>query len=967
MLQRGGRCVALTAGLGGGTVLVLLTAVLGLGPEVLERELELSSIRSLIVGALGGEGGAIVISGAAGVGKTELLRAARALGSDLGVIRLEAQGAELERDFAFGVARQLFEPIVHTEEARAAVLSGAGGLAAPMFVRSGSASARPPPDRRNETIHGLYWGTVNLSERTPVLIAVDDAHWADVPSLRWLAYLARRLEGLRVAMLIGLRHGEGTQRELDSLQTAPTVRRLAPAALSQRAVASLLDRRLGVTPTPTFAKRCHEFSGGIPLFARQLVEEVASTGVSPSAANAGRVQELATEDVTSDILARIGAMPRSSRAVARAVAVLGPQGRLGEVAGLAGLPVVEAARAAGALGQSQIFSAGPGLRFAQPIVRDAVYRSIPGPERAVAHACAARVLAAHGGSPERVAAQLLVSEPTADAWTVQALRGAARQARKYGAARNAALYLRRALEEPPRQDSRIGVLIELGEAEHHTLDSRAIEHLEKALATARDPRDRMQAAFLFGRALLMAGHGPAALEVLGDVGADAAAVDRELALLIEAELLAATRVTPSARPDRERLDAWRRTLIGVTPGERVLLAGLAEEAMDRARPASEVLPVAEQALAKGRLLAEQGPVSPPFYGGCAALMCYDRLGKARGHLDSAVDEAHRRGGAAGLALACAWRAMLAVFEGALVDAEADARKALELGDRGGAVASNAVAVAALAAVLLERGQPRAAADQFRRAGFAEHIPSAVAYGQLLYYRGLTKAGLGDRQAALRDVLDAGRAGLCGEVIAPAVAPWRSTAAILQASCEQGSHPRAPIKKELTLARSHDAARPLGIALRGQGLLESGQTQIDLLLQATDVLEGSESRLEFARALTDLGAALRRRGRRREARKPLEEGLDLAHRCGAMALEHRAHDELLAAGARPRRPVCHGSAALTPSELRVAKLAAQGASNRDIAQQLFITLKTVEMHLTRTYQKLDIQRRCQLTASLDAQQ
>ncbi|MFL5878360.1 MAG: AAA family ATPase [Solirubrobacteraceae bacterium] len=963
MLQRGGRCVALTAGLAGGTVLVLLTAVLGLGPEVLERELELSSIRSLIVGALGGEGGAIVISGAAGIGKTELLRAARALGSDLGVIRLEAQGAELERDFAFGVARQLFEPIVQTEEARAAVLSGAGGLAAPILVRPGSASARPPPDRRNETIHGLYWGTVKLSERTPVLIAVDDAHWADVPSLRWLAYLARRLEGLRVAMLIGLRQGEGTHRELDSFQTASTVTRLAPAALSQRAVASLMHRRLGVKATPAFAKRCHEFSGGIPLFARQLVEEVASTGVSPSAANAGRVQELAAEDVTSDILARIGALPTSSCAVARAVAILGPQGRLGEVAALARLPVAEAARAGGVLGQSQIFSAGPGLRFAQPIVRDAVYRSIPRPERAVAHACAARVLAAQGGSPERVAAQLLVSEPTADAWTVQSLRGAARQARTCRAPQSAALYLRRALEEPPRQDARIGVLMELGDAEHHTLDSRAIEHLDEALAAARDPRDRMQAAFLFGRALLTAGRGPAALEVLVDVGADAAAADRELALTIEAELLAATRATPSARPERERLDAWRRTLNGATPAERVLLAGLAEEAMDRARPASEVLPVAEQALAKGRLLAEQGPASPPFYGGCAALMCYDRLGQARGHLDSAVDEARRSGSAAGLALACAWRAMLGVFEGALADAEADARKALELG----AVASNAVAVAALAAVLLERGQPRAAADQLRRAGFGEHIPPAVAYGQLLYYRGLTRAGLGNREAALRDVLDAGRAALCGEVIAPAVAPWRSTAAILQTSREQGSHGRAPLKEELTLARSLDAARPLGIALRAQALLESGQTQIDLLHQATEVLEGSESRLEFARALTDLGAALRRERRRREARKPLVEGLDLAHRCGATALEHRAHDELLAAGARPRRRRCHGSAALTPSEHRVAKLAAQGATNRDIAQQLFITLKTVEMHLTRTYQKLDIDRRSQLTASLNARQ
>ena len=168
---------------------------------------------------------------------------------------------------------------------------------------------------------------------------------------------------------------------------------------------------------------------------------------------------------------------------------------------------------------------------------------------------------------------------------------------------------------------------------------------------------------------------------------------------------------------------------------------------------------------------------------------------------------------------------------------------------------------------------------------------------------------------------------------------------------------------MTLARAFKGPRTLGIALRAVGLTDGGRRGIELLRQAVRVLEDSGARLEHARAMADLGAALRRAGQRSDSREVLQVALDLAHRCGAIALTERTRTELIAAGGRPRRLVLSGLGSLTPSERRVAQLAADGMSNREIAQNLFITARTVEGHLTHAYEKLAITSREQLPAAL----
>ena len=198
---------------------------------------------------------------------------------------------------------------------------------------------------------------------------------------------------------------------------------------------------------------------------------------------------------------------------------------------------------------------------------------------------------------------------------------------------------------------------------------------------------------------------------------------------------------------------------------------------------------------------------------------------------------------------------------------------------------------------------------------------------------------------------------------PTTAPWRSDVALAHLALGAPAEARALAAEEVALAQAHHGPRTLGIALRAAGLTEGGRRGIELLREAVRVLEGSAGRLEHARAMTDLGAALRRAGRRAESREILRPALDLAHRCGAPALTERARAELVAAGGRPRRLVLSGLDSLTPSERRVAQLAAVGLSNRDIAQNLFITARTVEGHLTHAYQKLAITSREQLPATL----
>ena len=269
-------------------------------------------------------------------------------------------------------------------------------------------------------------------------------------------------------------------------------------------------------------------------------------------------------------------------------------------------------------------------------------------------------------------------------------------------------------------------------------------------------------------------------------------------------------------------------------------------------------------------------------------------------------------------------------------------------------------VAFLALCLIERDDLAAAARALMWLDDQQRRHAEPAFRHPLYALGQLRSSQGRLREGLDTLLE------CGEFVRvckfpnPAASlPWRSEAALLAARLGEQDRAVKLVAEDLRLARAFGAPHALGAALRTSGLIEGGSRGLEQLAEAVSVLDQSGFNLELTRTLTEQGAALRRAGRRREARQPLRRGLDLATSCGALALARRAREELLASGARPRRERISGADSLTASELRVARMAANGMTNRQIAQALFITVRTVTTHLGHTYQKLNITSREQL--------
>jgi DNA-binding CsgD family transcriptional regulator len=262
-------------------------------------------------------------------------------------------------------------------------------------------------------------------------------------------------------------------------------------------------------------------------------------------------------------------------------------------------------------------------------------------------------------------------------------------------------------------------------------------------------------------------------------------------------------------------------------------------------------------------------------------------------------------------------------------------------------------------VLVERGELEEAERLVEAEGPDAEWPQLWQCGLLLGSRGRLRIAQSRIEDGVGDLLEWGRRIAPWRPRNPSSAPWRSEAAVGLAMLGRTEEAVNLVQWELGHARAIGSSRALGVALRAAGVVEGGEKGVELLREAVVVLEGADAELERARALTDLGAMLRRHGSRVAAREPLRRGLDLATKCGATVLAGRAREELVTAGARPRRDALSGREALTPRELSAARLAAEGMSNREIAQALFVTLRTVELHLSNAYGKLNIQSRQEL--------
>jgi DNA-binding CsgD family transcriptional regulator len=937
--------------------------------ELVERDAELAAITDVVERAASGAGGALLVEGAAGVGKTRLLQFAAQLADGPRLRVLEARGGELEQSFPFGVAAQLLGPAVAAMGGpqRAAILSGAAGHA--VDVIDPRATAELTSARSHEALYarllGLYWLCAGLSAEKPLLLVVDDAHWADEPSLQWLLFMSRRLGDMPITLVLGARVAAAGAwpGPLALLSDEAHVSRLRPRPFTEHGCRIVLERLLGAEADEEFTVACHQASGGNPFLISELVAALRAEGLTPTAAAAPRIRSLAPEGLARSVLARLGRMPPATAALARAVAVLGVEVELRHAAALAELELAAAGAAADALATAGLLDPGRPLRLVHPVVRTALYSELPAGDRAELHARAARMLEQEDGDLDAIAAHLLAAEPSGARRTVELLLEAAERAVIRGSPPTAATYLRRALGEPPPQELRGAVLRRLGIVETRLGDPSAAEHVSQALRVTREPHRRAELAYEASVGYLVAGRLAEAIGTLEDGVRDIEEGDRELGWRLEAQLINVAGLDSAYRDVAARhLERVPRDLPGDTPGERLILAELAWAALKSADPVGRVVDLAERAFADGRLTVEQPGWSLSVLNGIWALALAERRAAAMRAYDELIAVAQRNGSPIMFALVSSRRSQLHYLEGAIPDAIADARASI---DAGRTFAPGLVGglYGRLIDALLEAGDLQAAEEALGSSGFDEAIPAGWQFLPLLQSRGRLRITTGDVQAGIDDLLAAQQVlDRCG-ISNPAVAPCRSTAAVALARTGLGEQAQELLAGELSAARRFGAPSALGIALRAAGVIAGGSTGIELLREAIVQLERSSARLEHARALAELGAALRRSGRRRDAQGPLRRALDLADRCGGKVVADHARAELVITGARPRRARIEGVEALTPSERRVAQLAAQGMTNREIAQALFVSHPTVVTHLGHCYQKLNITSRGELPAAL----
>lgn len=966
------------------------------GTELLERERELAELAVLVADAREGAGQLAVVQGPAGIGKTRLLAAGRAEAERAGTRVLAARGSELERTFAYGVVRQLFEPVLAAaiEVERAELLGGAAGQAAALLGHADpTLDPRGGRDASFAMLHGLFWLTANLCAQGPLLVAVDDLHWCDVPSLRFLIHLLPRLEGLPLVTLVALRPAEpgADQHLLTQIITDPTALLLRPAPLSQAGSTRLVRALLaGADQTAqaddVFCAACHAATGGNPLLIRELAGAAAAEGVAPNAAGAARLAQLGAGAIEQRVALRLARLGPAAAALCAAVAILGDGAESTRAAALAGLGFGEALETARQLAAIEILTpSGPTLPrplvsdasshlpggllgFVHPLVRAAVYEGLSPVERLDGHARAAQLLVEDGATAEKVAAHLLVVPPAGDVRVVATLRRAANEAFLRGSPEAALTYLERCLKEPPPPEQRAEVLVQLGAAAQLVDATKAAEHLRAALALTDRPERGAVTAQMLGHALFLAGRTDEAVEVWSQATRALGNQHTDLRWHIEAGFISVAMHDPALRAIvADRVTQLRDVcpgsagrLPGADLGSRMLDCLIALRDAMAAAPADAVVARARRGLADGTLIEEANAVEAFFYG-CWTLLAADQ-DDVLSLLDTSLARAQRHGSIPAFVAVKCLGAMARLWQGLVAEAEIDAREGLRAIQMAGLHAARPLAAAYLAEVLMEQGRLQEAETALDQASPAEDLPGSqfllAARARLLMLQGRLQEGV-------ETMLACGRQLTALDGHNPAFVGWRSAAALALLALGRPPQAWALAVEELDLARRWGAPRALGRALRVAGLVAGGEQCLALLHEAVDVLASSHARLERAKALVELGAALRRSGRPAESRQHLRLGVEQAQLCGATPLLERGQVELRASGARPRRLVLSGPAALTPSERRVAELAAAGRSNHEIARTLFITTTTVEAHLTRTYRKLGIDGRAGLPHTLPA--
>ncbi|MDH6127378.1 AAA family ATPase [Kitasatospora sp. GP82] len=933
------------------------------GSGLFDRNSQLALLERAAGAARAGRGAVVLVESGPGMGKTSLLKAWAADEQARGMRVLQAGGGELEQDFAFSVLRQLAEPLL----ARAGRVGRERLLAGPaepasyaLRVDGAGEGGGLSTEASLGVLHSLYWLMVHVTDDGPVALLVDDVHWADGPSVRWLEYLARRLRGLPLLLVLAARPDSGTQVEplLEQIAAQPDCRRVGLPALTADSVARMVRTSLGRDAESQFVVACAEATQGNPLLLRELLRTLADNGVEPAGDQAHLVETFRGRILAATVVKRLASQPEPARRLARALVVLGDGATWHVAAELAGLGEAEAREHGRRLQRIGVLKPGEVARFDHPLVRAAIAEAVMGPvELATGHARAAELLRGEGAAGDLVATHLLLTEPSGEAWRVEALREAARVTRGRGAPEITMTYLRRALREPMSSGQRGPLLLELGADELQVDVSAAMHHLTQASSTLTDPCSRSLAAHLLADALFIGHQHARAVEVLARAvedlrqEGDGAGPGRELSWYLQAQMLLIgyehLSTLPAARQQARRL--WDHKLAGDTPGECAVLAALSASAVTGDASAAVTNDLLDRALRGGMTGGDQAGMLVSLAG--MGFVTTDRLDDAAARFDQIADLGVRCGSFRMVSAAMMWQLTVRARRGQQAGLTADIGHP---GTTTGDGVEHRVRLAMMAQVgesLIERCDLAAATEVLVPDADTDQV-GWLWQGPMLLVRSRLHAERGNPTAALAVLLEYGAQERQARVTNLAMMPWRSQAALTHLALGQRKEALQLATEEMELAHRWGTERAIGLASRCLGVVTGGPEGLALLEEAVAVLELSPARLELARARYELGTALSRAGEIGQGRRSLTQALDLAETCGSVLLAGRVRRALTAVGVRPR-PAPPVAPILSLTEYRLVELVGAGHSDRQIAQALLLTEQDVTGLMDRVGRKLGV--------------
>jgi DNA-binding NarL/FixJ family response regulator len=915
-------------------------------PRLPGREPELGRLTSLFPVVLDGAAASAVLAGEFGMGKSATLRTTAALASDAGFTVAMATGSRLESHLAGGLVRQLADAL---EEPGAPPRP-------PVTELCGSAG-------EGEALDLFFRIVRDATERGPLFLGIDNIHLADVWSMRCLAYLRNRVLDLPVLIVLTSVIGYPPHRDvalLDMVGSTPVT--ITLNGLGDAAAAEIL----GLAPGE-LAAACREATGGNPVLLQALRPRLLP-GADP--------HELGSSLIGQVLTTRVQEFPHAP-AILHAAAILGEDAGFDLLARLAGIDELDALQAIDTLVRLHVLNNSDQPTLTYSFVRTSLLKDMPQTTRAVNHSRAAKLLTEAGAPPERVAAHLLEASSIRIPWAVDVLRLSARDAVFSGRAELAARHLRRALEERLTSGRRMAVLLQLAHAEFQFDPPGAAKRVREAVDTVGN---RETAAYIATAMLLSLCGGQDArlgISAAGQIAArlDAGGPDAVWPLLCMTYLAeAGSRLGPPPEfrdfeeqwapltdPAAQRSRSALLALDAVRSGESAPDAvGHFADALSSAGAGGAATRTPQEVTGNDGELFEQHY----FFTLATAVLAdepahVDRLCRVL-DVDREPWDVHVPHGA----LPTLARGIALQASGDLQRASVHFESLLRRFDERGGTTTCPIGVLCAAKLVecwVDLGRFEAATSLLDRMDFVAS-QGLFTHTYLLYARGRLRVATGYTRFGFEDLLSCGRRLAHHGMRFPGFVPWRAHAARAALALGQTDDAARLAEEDINASARWGAARPLGTALTTLGLVREDDEADRALQKAIATLRSSPARLQLATALTELGTLQARHGQSEKAIETLRQAVELSEQCGARPLARRAAEELRSSR-RALTPAKENEHGLTRQENRIAVMAAQGLTNREIATALHLTRRTVELHLSGAYRKLGIPGRAELNGAL----